>query len=185
MASDFVIRVDTSQIEALAQLFPVARSAIDYKVRRTLALIMELLLNIAVDITVTKDLVNSGQYLNSLTTEVRGTRTNFRGILTPGAAHGYYVEHGRRPGKAPPPDAIQLWVRRKLGINDDREVKSVAFLIGRAIAERGTIKRFGYGGGDVLKDTLTRGRPQVERLWREMGHNLAREIMQVLSAAGT
>jgi len=53
-------------------------------------------------------------------------------------SYGYYVEHGRGPGKAPPPGALDLWVKRKLGVGDEEEVERLAFLIARKIARSGT-----------------------------------------------
>lgn len=53
-----------------------------------------------------------------------------------------YVEHGRRPGKFPPPDAILSWIERKQilprpvnGITPSLD--SLAYLIGRKIATEG------------------------------------------------
>lgn len=49
------------------------------------------------------------------------------------------LERGRRPGgKQPPTNALELWVRRKLGIRDPTQARAVAFVIGRKIARRGT-----------------------------------------------
>lgn len=44
------------------------------------------------------------------------------------------VEEGRAPGRMPPMAPIELWLRRKAGINS----RSVAFLVARAIGRRGT-----------------------------------------------
>lgn len=49
-----------------------------------------------------------------------------------------FVEHGRRPGKFPPIDPIRKWVRRVLGITGAAQIRSVAYLVGRKIAQRGT-----------------------------------------------
>lgn len=56
--------------------------------------------------------------------------------------YGPPLEFGRQPGKMPPVDAIEYWVRRKLGIMDDREARSTAYVIARAIGRRGTVGRF-------------------------------------------
>lgn len=47
-----------------------------------------------------------------------------------------YVEAGRPPGRAPPPDKIEAWVVRNLGLSG-KDAKSVAYLIGRKIATQG------------------------------------------------
>jgi hypothetical protein len=60
-----------------------------------------------------------------------------RGVVANPLDYIYYVEHGRGPGKMPPIDNIELWVRRVLGIAEP-ESRSVAFLVARAIGVRGT-----------------------------------------------
>ncbi len=47
------------------------------------------------------------------------------------------IEFGRNPGTMPPSSALQGWVRRKLGITDEKQIKSIAFLIARDIKSRG------------------------------------------------
>ena len=59
------------------------------------------------------------------------------------ADYWYYVEHGRGPGKFPPPDVIRNWIEVKpvniSPINGKMpSVEQVGFLIGRKIAENGT-----------------------------------------------
>lgn len=51
----------------------------------------------------------------------------------PGAG---FIENGRDPGKAPPPDVILGWVQRRMNITGP-EARRVAYLIGRKIAENG------------------------------------------------
>ena len=46
--------------------------------------------------------------------------------------YGWFVEHGRgTAGRPPPPAALYLWVKRKMGVRDPRQIKQVAFLISR------------------------------------------------------
>ena len=52
--------------------------------------------------------------------------------------YGWFVEHGRGPGKRPPPQVLNLWVKRKLGIGDEKQISQAAFLIGRKIGLKGT-----------------------------------------------
>lgn len=59
--------------------------------------------------------------------------------------YGPVLEGGRRPGKRfPPVFAIQLWVKRVLGISDEKEIRSVAFLVGRKIARHGSDRHKGF-----------------------------------------
>jgi len=51
------------------------------------------------------------------------------------------IEFGFPPGylqRMPPVDAIQGWVRRKLGVKDAKEARSIAFAIARKIKRSGT-----------------------------------------------
>jgi len=60
------------------------------------------------------------------------------------------MERGRAPGKGVPPGTLNLWVRRKLGITDEKEVRSVAYLISRSI------KRHGIKGRHFMYNAFTR-----------------------------
>ena len=52
--------------------------------------------------------------------------------------YGEVIELGRRPGQTPPPIAPLIpWVRSKLGIDDAKEQRSVAFAIARKIGKSG------------------------------------------------
>lgn len=68
-----------------------------------------------------------------------------------------FIEEGRKPqtGKMPPEDAIIKWMRRKHIVSSNRNIRSVAFLIRRAIW------RDGYNARPVLK-TLS---DNVDNLW--------------------
>lgn len=68
-----------------------------------------------------------------------------------------FIEEGRKPqtGKMPPEDAIIKWMRRKHIASSNRNIRSVAFLIRRAIW------RDGYNARPVLK-TLS---DNVDNLW--------------------
>ena len=76
-----------------------------------------------------KGLNNTKSAVNSL--EVKGNTLW-------GNSYIYFLDKGRRPGKFPPVNAMRDWVRSKLGITNDNENKSVAFLVGRKISNFGT-----------------------------------------------
>lgn len=64
-------------------------------------------------------------------------------------SYWYYIEHGRGPGKFPPPEAIQNWIRVKNIVpRENRTVPQVSYLIGRKIAREGT------QGKQALEGTL-------------------------------
>jgi hypothetical protein len=64
------------------------------------------------------------------------------------ADHAYWAEHGRGPGGFPPRDAIEAWMASK-GIPLE-----LSFPIRRAIARKGTVKRKGYKGFEVMQRTV-------------------------------
>jgi len=47
------------------------------------------------------------------------------------------IEFGRNPGQMPPPEALNNWVRRKLGVKNEKEAKRVSWAIAMAIKQRG------------------------------------------------
>lgn len=51
------------------------------------------------------------------------------------------IEYGRLPGSMPPIESIKGWVRRKLGINDDKEITRIAWAISKDIEKNGTQPR--------------------------------------------
>ena len=55
-----------------------------------------------------------------------------------GSGYGLYVEFGRPAGRMPNPKDLQVWVRNKLGIKNQKRAKRVAFAIAKGIAQRGT-----------------------------------------------
>lgn len=52
------------------------------------------------------------------------------------APYAESVHFGRAPGSMPPPQALEKWVRRKLGV-PPKDVKSTAWAIAKAIEQRG------------------------------------------------
>ena len=80
--------------------------------------------------------VNNGILRQGVQTSVTGQGTTLVGRVFDPVAYAIPVELGSRP-HFPPVAPIQLWVRRKLGV-PEKDVKSVAFLIARAISRRGT-----------------------------------------------
>lgn len=86
----------------------------------------------------------SGRLAASLRFDVAETPTGYRLTLY-GATYALTLEYGRRPGKFPNLLAIQQWIEDK-GIVPRPDAKgrpvstkSLAYLIGRAIAQKGTL----------------------------------------------
>jgi len=82
--------------------------------------------------------VNTGFLRQSIGHTMWGEPAAIYGDIRSVASYGAPVEFGRAPGRWPPREAIEYWVRRKLGITNDKEAASVAFLIQRHIGTKGT-----------------------------------------------
>ena len=96
-------------------------------------------------------LVASGKLQNSIYGVVTETGIN---IFAEG--YGTFVEEGRGPGKMPPRNKILEWVKAK-GLQSSNikykranRLKDIAWMIAKSIAEKGTIKRFSYGGAKII-----------------------------------
>lgn len=90
----------------------------------------------------------SGDLANSVRFEVTD-----RGLKVFAEDYIYYLEHGRKPGKFPPLDSIKQWIEEK-NLTFDIPIDSLAFLIGRKIARKGTTA-WEQGGTDLVADVLT------------------------------
>lgn len=64
------------------------------------------------------------------------------------------MEFGRRPGKMPPPSALERWVHIVLGVPNE-DAPGVAFTVARAIGRRGIKGRF------FMKKGWEKAKPQV------------------------
>ena len=84
------------------------------------------------------------------------------------------MERGRRPGrKRPPPGPIRAWVKRKFFVVEEKANKALAFLIGRAIGEKG-IKVFRTTG---LKHNRGKG-AMFFRALQDLGVNFFGRIVR-------
>lgn len=103
--------------------------------------------------------VNLGVLRQGVQTQLslQGEALDYQGRVFDPVGYAVPVEAGARP-HFPPRGPLELWVRRKLGIADEREVRSVAFLIGRAIARRGTQARNFFRDGVARAEGRVRAR---------------------------
>lgn len=79
------------------------------------------------------------------------------GRVGPTVRYGLWVERGRRPGKAPPIEAIAGWARRH-GVNP--------FVVARAIARKGTRPQ------PFVEPSLQRNLPALRRMFGRIGFRL-------------
>jgi len=74
--------------------------------------------------------------MQTIDAEVNASGDVIEGVLGSPAKYGEPVEYGTKP-HFPPIEPIKYWVEKKLGIGPEKSA-SVAFLIARKIAEKGT-----------------------------------------------
>jgi len=81
-----------------------------------------------------------------------------------------YVEDGRPPGKRPHINDIRTWIKAKRirsWRDDVKNERQLAFLIARAIGNKGTIKRYGYKGSGFLEQVIEQLRPAMTQDFKE------------------
>lgn len=71
-----------------------------------------------------------------------------------GNEYFYNLQFGRKPGKYAPVDNIKDWVRSKLGITEESEINSVAYLVNRKLYNKGTTIYEGRSLGLALEDLI-------------------------------
>jgi hypothetical protein len=90
---------------------------------------------------------------------VRGSGVDVLGRVFDPVAYALPVDRGAQP-HFPPSSALELWVRRKLDV-PDKLVRSVAFLVARAISRRGTAAR------KFFADSWAHVKPQAEARYQQ------------------
>lgn len=127
------LTLDFSQVQKFAQ----ALESFPEMVGRHNLATMNKVTSIVQDRLVVNTPVFLGNLRGSYYTQVTGSPLMLSGKVASDLVYGQVVDQGRPAGATPPPvDAIEFWVRRKLGVSGD-EARSVAYLIARAIGRRG------------------------------------------------
>jgi hypothetical protein len=75
--------------------------------------------------------------------------------IGPRAEYALPVELGRKPGRGIPLVPLTLWVKRKLGVSNPRQARSIAYLISRKA------KRVGIKGQYFAGDTFDAALPVI------------------------
>lgn len=85
-----------------------------------------------------ENLVNDGKIDTGTLFKTANVKRKFleKEIIYP-ASYAEAVEFGRDAGSMPPPQALYKWVRRKLGIKNEVQIRRTAFAIAKAIEKRG------------------------------------------------
>ena len=100
--------------------------------------------------------------MGSISHRIEGGGANITGHVGPSARYAYWVEHGRRPGKQPPVQAVSGWARRH-GIDP--------FLLARAIGRRGTRAQ------PFVLPSWTRNRNSILTIFRRIGVRVAARVV--------
>ena len=104
---------------------------------------------------------------------IRGTViTHLRGeVGVEGAAskYGDVVERGRRPGRWPPRDAIELWVKRIIK-PEPKKLKSMAFLVQRKVG------KIGFKGKFMFRDAEKKLKTRVTNMFRIATKRIERRL---------
>lgn len=101
----------------------------------------------------------TGNLINSVSTNVV-VGDDYVELSFNAAEYWKYVEYGRKPGKRPSFNNILSWIRAKKILprpNSNGKLPTenqLAFLISRAIGDKGTIKDKNYDGGHYVSSTI-------------------------------
>lgn len=159
------IRVDVSELEQFLGSLEDVERVVAPRVRR----MMRISLDTIEAGVVARTPVNLGLLRGSIGTEIRGARLNLHGEVATANLYAEPVEKGRRAGRMPPIDAIELWVVRKRIAPPD-QARGVAFLIARAIGAHGT------QGAHMFEEGFRAAEPHVLNLWRGLPAEIVREL---------
>lgn len=102
---------------------------------------------------------DTGRLANSIATEEEASGLDYR--VGTNLNYATAIEYGLPPGTRPDPEALQGWVRRKLGVRDPSEARSVAY----AIAKK--IERYGTDAQPYLHPAAEQERPEFLRRLNE------------------
>lgn len=112
----------------------------------------------------------TGQSRASIFSREQSLPSGAIGVVGTAQPHVAYVELGTQP-HFPPIQALEDWVRVKLGISDEKRIHGVAYLIARKIAARGTL------GVGMFHRTFARQQDAVQRIFdRGMARIAARLV---------
>jgi len=101
--------------------------------------------------------------MGSINHTITGSGGNLTGRVGPSVRYAYWVEHGRKPGRPPPTDAIAGWARRH-GANP--------FVVARAIGRHGTRAR------PFVAPSYTRNRTRIKKIFEDIGARVVARIIR-------
>lgn len=142
---------------------------IDDAVMDELTLTMRRSVDVLEQAVVQRTPVASGATRQGWGTDVQRGVSAVKGRVANPVEHAIFAEKGRAPGKMPPIDPIEIWVRRVLGVGADQS-RQVAFLVARAIGQRGT------KGAHMAEKGLAAVRPLIVADFKAVPNRVIRRI---------
>lgn len=107
--------------------------------------------------------------ISTVSSEVDYKGEEVTGIVGTPAKYAEPVEYGTKP-HFPPLEPLQYWVEKKLGITDEKEAKSVAFLIARKISVEGT------EGAHMFEFAWAENKDRVEKMLDEIADEVLKRM---------
>lgn len=159
------LKVDISELERFAEDMRTA----DRPIGRIMHNTMQKSVDYAQEAIRLETPVNTGKIRQSIATEIRGTSAGITGEIFTPLVYGLPLEYGRKPGRMPPVDVIQLWVHQK-GIAAGQDERQVAYLIARAIGRRGT------KGAHMFEKGMKNAESRIMRLWEDATGDILAEF---------
>lgn len=101
--------------------------------------------------------------MGSINHKITGGGANLTGQVGPSVRYAYWVEHGRKAGRAPPVAAVSGWARRH-GVDP--------FVLARAIGRKGTKAQ------PFVAPSLTRNRSRINKLFAEIGAKVVARVVR-------
>ncbi len=184
MTEPLQVTVDTRQVEAFLQKFPVSGPEI---VRANLRYALDDALEYTTNQVVDRTPVNAGLLRGSIYNEVRAVRADVRGVEVDGLVSSsdterkvMSMEWGRPPGKLPPIEAIAYWVRRK-GLAGTYRIKANARgqhqRMGKAVDQKKQDLRVAWAIAISIMRKGTRGYPNKDYLMFTRGFEASKEYI--------
>lgn len=164
------VKIDLTQITDFAAALSRHPEQVSNEIRKMMQISLDALEQAIVGFTP----VNTGNLRGSITNAMTGHPATWLAgeVFTP-SIYGEPVEYGRKAGRMPPVDAIELWVIRKLGISDPVESRQVAWAVAKKIAASGT------AGAGMFQKGFDAASGPIGRMWE----TLPDKILQYLEDA--
>lgn len=156
MSDQVVIDINTKELEQFIKRYPGFEQMLFDEINSAVTGSVDIFHE---QITARTPVGVTGNLRNSIQPVIRGRSPFLVGTIKTSMVYGRAVEHGLPPGHRVHPEALELWVIRKLGVSPDQS-RQVASAIAEGIRLRGT------RGAHMFEEGFEAGRGPVERLWR-------------------